>query len=214
MTESVAILAAGQFPRKEYPLYLLRSADHLVCCDGALTQALKHNLKVDAVVGDLDSVSHGALERFTGKRVRVSEQESNDLTKAFRFVLETWPDVSHIVILGATGRDEAHTIGNLSLLMQYEREFGLSARGVKVEMVSDWTTAFAVGDSCSLQVGRGRKVSLFSDDRTLAVRSEGLQYPTDAVVFDSWWKATLNRASEDEISLQLNHPSPLLVILD
>ena len=37
---TVSIVCNGQFPRKEYPLYLLRSADAVVCCDGAL-QALE-----------------------------------------------------------------------------------------------------------------------------------------------------------------------------
>ena len=38
---NIVILAAGDFPRKAYPKYLLESADALVCCDSALESALK-----------------------------------------------------------------------------------------------------------------------------------------------------------------------------
>ena len=38
----IAILCNGAFPRKDYPRYLLRSADRIVCCDGALVSFLRH----------------------------------------------------------------------------------------------------------------------------------------------------------------------------
>ena len=211
---NVVILAAGEFPRKAYPLYLLREADAVVCCDGALASALKHGVQPMAVVGDMDSIAPAVLKKFEGKVVKVAEQDDNDLTKALRYVLEAFPTVSEITILGATGKREAHTIGNLSLLMEYEKSFGLCDRGLNVQIVSDYSTAFVVGDSCSLALGEGRSVSFFTCDPSLNIKSSGLQWPLDSVVFDNWWKATLNRATSDEISLKFNHPTPLLVILD
>ena len=238
---NVVILAAGDFPRKPYPLYLLEQADALVCCDGAVRAALRHGLKVDAVVGDMDSApgafrnpgacspqipgslsqtpgagahSDSRLAGFCGEVVHIAEQDDNDLTKALRYVLERYPSATDITILGATGKREAHTVGNLSLLMEYEKQYGFWARGISVQMVSDWSTAFAVGDTCTLSVGEGRAVSLFTCDPSLQVRSDGLQWPLEGVRFDNWWRATLNRATADEIRLEFSHPAPLLVILD
>ncbi len=211
---NIVILAAGEFPRKAYPIYIIGQADAIVCCDSALAAALKHGVQPVAVVGDMDSVPKAALRQFGGEVVRVAEQDDNDLTKAMKYVLEKYPDVTEITILGATGKREAHTVGNLSLLMEYEKSFALSARGVNVQMVSDYSTAFVVGDSCSLSLGEGRAVSFFTCDPSLRVQSRGLEWPLDDVVFDNWWKATLNRATADEVSLQFNHPAPLLIILD
>jgi thiamine pyrophosphokinase len=146
--------------------------------------------------------------------VRVEEQDYNDLNKAFVWLLDNYPQVSDIQILGATGKSEAHALGNLSYLMFWEREHRLSERGVRVEMVSDYNTAFAVCDSCELHVGEGRKISLFSDDKELRIASTGLQWPTDGVSFDFWFRGTLNRAVSDVVSLRFNHPAPVLVILD
>ena len=211
--KTVAIVCNGSFPRTDYPLYLLRSADFVVCCDGALQALEKRGVVPDVVIGDMDSVCGRALKRFPGQVVRVSDQESNDLTKAFRYVMEQVPEVSEVHILAATGRREDHTLGNLSLLMEFEKAFDLSAKGIAVDLVSDYTTALALGDSATLNVGQGRPVSLFTPDPTLRIHSEGLQWPTDAVVFDNWWKATLNRATADRITLTLSHPAPVLVIL-
>lgn len=211
--KTVAIVCNGQFPRKEYPLYLLRSADFVVCCDGALQALEKRGVVPDVVIGDMDSVCGRALKRFPGRVERVSDQETNDLSKAFAFVMEQVPEVGFIHILAATGYREDHTLGNLSLLMEFERAYGLTARGVSVDLVSDYTTALALGDSASLDVGEGRPVSLFTPDPDLEIHSEGLQWPTDGVRLDNWWKATLNRATADRIILTLSHPAPVLVVL-
>ena len=211
----------GQFPKKEYPLYLLESADYVVCCDGALDTYLRHfsgrNLRrPDAVVGDMDSLSKKTAERFRDIAVKIDEQETNDQSKAFHYILEHFPDVDTIHILGATGKREDHTIGNLSLLMEYAREMRRQdcGRTVSVDIVSDWSTAFAITDTCTLDVGEGRSVSIICPDNSLNIKSEGLVWPTDNVVFDNLWQATLNRASADRISLTFSHPSIALIILN
>ena len=211
----------GQFPKKEYPLYLLESADYVVCCDGALDTYLRHfsgrNLRrPDVVVGDMDSLSKKTAERFRDIAVKIDEQETNDQSKAFHYILEHFPDVDTIHILGATGKREDHTIGNLSLLMEYAREMRRQdcGRTVSVDIVSDWSTAFAITDSRTLDVGEGRSVSIICPDNSLNIKSEGLVWPTDNVVFDNLWQATLNRASADRISLTFSHPSIALIILN
>ncbi len=153
-------------------------------------------------------------ENFPLKVVHVTEQDFNDLSKAMRYTQAFYPEATSITILGATGKREAHTVGNLSSLMEYERRYHFWERGIDVQMVSDWSTAFAIGDSCKLNIGEGRAVSFFTFDQSLQIHSEGLQWPLDAVVFENWWVASLNRATMDEISLKFNHPAPLLVILD
>ncbi|MBR1888257.1 MAG: thiamine diphosphokinase [Bacteroidales bacterium] len=211
---SVVILCDGAFPTEPYPLYLLDSAEGVVCCDGALLKYMEHfpGQAPLAVVGDMDSLPSEVKEQFSGILFPESEQDYNDMTKAMRWVLREHPEVQEIVILGATGLREDHTIGNLGLLMEYTRLFDLGER--KVSMVSDYGTAFAITDSCELHLGEGRRFSFFSADNSLKVQSKGLQWPLDGVVFDAWWKATLNRTTEPIVSLTFNHPSAALVMVD
>lgn len=211
----IVILCNGAFPRKAYPLYLLDSAEAVVCCDGAAVKYVRRygeKRLPEAVIGDMDSLPGRWREKLAPIVVHVEEQDDNDMTKAMRYVLEHHPDVTDIHILGATGLREDHTVGNLGLLMEYTRLFDLS--GIRVEMVSDFSTAFAITDSCELHVGKGRRVSLFSPDNSLTIKSEGLHWATDAVVFDNWWPATLNRADADIVKLTFSHPSRALIILD
>ena len=125
-------------------------------------------------------------------------------------ILDHYPDVDTIHILAATGKREDHTIGNLGLLMEYAREGSLP----QVDMISDYSTAFVVTDSCDLILGRGRKISLFSPDNSLKLKSKGLVWPTDNVIFDNWWPATLNRTDDDTIHLDFSHKSLVLIIVD
>ena len=211
---SIVILGNGAFPTEAYPVYLLDHAEGVVVCDGALVKWLAHDPSARplAVVGDMDSLPADLQERFAPVLVHEAEQDDNDQTKALRWVLTNHPEVSEITFLGATGLREDHTIGNLGLLMDYTRQFELGER--RLSMVSDFGTAFPLTDSCDLHLGEGRRISLFCADNTVRICSEGLEWPTDNVVFDAWWKATLNRTSAPIVSLHFSHPAPALVMVD
>ena len=221
MLKRVVIIGDGCFPRKEYPRYLISTADIIVCCDGAFRKYMRHCKDIfgkerlpDAVIGDMDSLSENMKRKYQDIIIRVDEQEHNDQTKAFTWVLDNVRDISDICILGATGEREDHTIGNISLLMEYARRFDLKARGINVEMVSDFSTIFAITDSVELDCGTGRSISIFSPDNTLTIRSSGLEWPTDGVLFDNWWKATLNKAVSDTVKLVFSHRSIALIIMN
>ena len=219
MEKDIVIICDGTFPKQEYPKYLIRNADFIICCDGALTKFLKNSKKIfgeerlpDLVIGDMDTLSSAMQKKYSGIIVRESEQEHNDQTKAVRWALSNIDNIGTIHILGATGGRADHTIGNLSLLMEYTRMFDLE--GINIEAVSDEGTIFPINDTIEFDCGQGREISIFSPDSTLRIKSEGLMYKTDDVVFDNWWKATLNKASQDNVRLEFSHPSIALIIMN
>ncbi|MBQ7811775.1 MAG: thiamine diphosphokinase [Bacteroidales bacterium] len=221
MRKNVVIICDGAFPKSEFPRYLIRNADFIVCCDGALRKFMRNSKAIfgsdrlpDLVIGDMDSLSGTMKKRYGDIIVQVDEQEHNDQTKAFRWVMENISDIGHIYIIGATGEREDHTIGNISLLMEYARSYDLAGMEIEVEMVTDHATIFAVTDTFGMDCGTGRRVSIFSPDNSLRIHSEGLEWPLDDVVFDNWWKATLNRASADRVRLEFSHSSIALIMLD
>ena len=221
MHKTLVIICDGRFPKSEYPRYLTRSADFIICCDGALQKFLRASTAIfgekrlpDVVIGDMDSLSPALRRKHSEIIVQIDEQEHNDQTKAFRWALENVPGISQIYILGATGEREDHTIGNISLLMEYARTYDLEGMGINVEMISDHATIFAATDTFEMDCGEGRRVSIFSPDNSLRIKSEGLEWPTDDVVFDNWWKATLNRAFQDHLRLEFSHRSIALIMMD
>ncbi|MBR2608934.1 MAG: thiamine diphosphokinase, partial [Bacteroidales bacterium] len=166
----------------------------------------------DLVIGDMDTLPVSWQKKYADIIIRETEQEHNDQTKAVRWVLGNIPDIDYIYILGSTGGRADHTIGNLSLLMEYTRMFDLGE--ITIEAVTDEGTAFAVNDTTEFDCGIGRQVSIFSPDNSLNIRSEGLEYQTEGVIFDNWWKATLNKAVRDNVRLEFSHRSMALIILD
>ena len=221
MGKNVVIICDGKFPKSAYPRYLVMSADFTICCDGALVKYLRQSKSIfgqtrtpDVVIGDMDTLSASMQKKYSDIIIKEDEQEHNDQTKAVRWALSNIDDIGHIYIIGATGGRLDHTIGNASLLMEYTRMFDLDSKDIAIDMVTDEGTAFAVNDTTEFDCGVGRRVSIFSPDNTLQIRSRGLEYPTDEVVFDNWWKATLNKAVDDTVKLEFSHPSMALIILD
>ena len=221
MGGEVVIICDGAFPKTEYPRYLIRTADFVICCDGALRKFIRNSKAIfgedrlpDKVVGDMDSLSANLRKKFADIIIQIDEQEHNDQTKAFRWALENLADISTITIIGATGQREDHTIGNISLLMEYARTYDLEAMGIQLQMITDHGVIFPVTDTTEFDCGIGRQVSIFSPDNSLRIKSSGLAWKTDDVVFDNWWKATLNKATQDRVRLEFSHRSIALVMMN
>lgn len=191
MKKSVVILAAGDFPKKGGTAWrLLEGADVVVCCDGAANTFRRRFARdPEAVVGDCDSVK-GEFSTL----VRVSEQETNDLEKAVRYCRSKgWRNP---VILGATGRREDHTIGNI---------FRAMALGLVV--VSDFGRFVPFCGRKTFAVEKGAAVSVFATDPATKMTSMGLEWPLDGVEFKNLYCATLNRATCGRVVLESDRPA-------
>ena len=206
------ILANGDYPSASLPLQILGEAPFVVCCDGGANEYIAQGHLPSIIIGDGDSLSEENRLKYVSLIHHNPDQETNDQTKAVQYLLSEGK--KRIAIVGATGKREDHTIGNISLLMEYARAYDLEGLGVNVEMISDYGSMFAVTDTFEMDCGTGRQVSILSPDNTLRIKSQGLEWPTDEVVFDNWWKATLNRASQDTVRLEFNHRSIALIIMN
>ncbi|MBR2964606.1 MAG: thiamine diphosphokinase [Lentisphaeria bacterium] len=197
------ILANGSFPRRKCLLETLRAAARIVCCDGAASALLRAGLEPDLVVGDLDSLDPALKKRFGKRLVHKSEQETNDLSKAFwACMARGW---HNIVILGAGGRREDHLLGNASLLPMF------AAAGADVRMETDFGTFLPVLKSASFRRPVGTKVSIFSFHPEMPVTASGLKYPLDKLRLPFWWCGTLNETVAPEFSLVFDGRAPLLL---
>ena len=105
MHKTVVIICDGQFPKSEYPRYLIRTADFIICCDGALRKFLKNSRTIfgeerlpDLVIGDMDTLPQSWQKKYSDIIIKESEQEHNDQTKAVRWAIGNIPDIDHIYI--------------------------------------------------------------------------------------------------------------------
>ncbi len=204
MIDHLVILANGDFPTHNIPLKKLEKADAIICCDGAAEQLVRRGVTPHSIVGDLDSLPNDIKQRFHRITIFDSDQESNDLTKAFKHSLELSPCT--ITILGATGKREDHTLGNISLLAEYA-----SQTKIPVEMITDYGKFNIIFNTTTIGCTPGQHLSFFTFDKTLRIKSTGLKYPLDNVIFDIWWKATLNECTSHIYRLTLSHKTPVVI---
>lgn len=192
MSSQAVILADGFFPVHEIPLGYLANAGRIICCDGSAEALVNAGMEPFAIVGDMDSLSDELTSRFADRIYVDNNQESNDLTKAVLWCHET--GFNDLVIVGATGKREDHTIGNISLLAEYSKY-------VSVKLVTDTGYFLPFNESCRISAYPGQQVSVFSIDPLTAITSEGLKFKLDKMKLTNWWKATLNESTGDSFSL-------------
>jgi thiamine pyrophosphokinase len=190
------IVADGSFPEHHIPLGYLKKANRIVCCDGSAENLLKAGYIPEAIIGDMDSLSKETAARFHDRLFSDSNQDSNDLTKAVCWCSER--GYTEIVIVGATGKREDHSIGNISLLTEY-------VKYVKVIMVTDTGILLPSLKGSEISSFPGQQVSIFSIDPETEITSKGLKYPLENIKLKNWWVATLNESLEDSFSLEFNH---------
>jgi thiamine pyrophosphokinase len=200
--DNIVILANGLFPRAPQGLDALKAADQLICCDGAANKLVSFGMSPHVIIGDLDSVSNEIREQYASLLIHSDDQSSNDLTKAVHYCIEKgYPSLS---ILGATGLREDHTLGNISLMLEYFPR-------IEVRIISDFGIFFLVQSGEEVQSFAGEKISFFSIDNSICVTSKGLKYPLNDLQLSNWYTATLNEASADSFSLHYKSDWPLIV---
>ena len=186
------VLCAGDFPTHDIPLCVLRDAPYLCCCDGAAVQAVSYGLRPDAIVGDGDSLPDDFKRQYSGIIHLVSEQEYNDMTKATRHCIRR--GARRIVYVGATGKREDHTMGNISLLAYY-----LDSLSVQPVMLTDYGFFVPASGSRTFGSFARQQVSIFNVS-SRSIVSEGLRWPSYA--YSALWQGTLNEAEADTFTLR------------
>ena len=196
MENRTVILANGEFPKKGGAAWLLLvGAERIVCCDGA-ADAYRRRFRrwPDVIVGDLDSLSRlPSRVSCLPSLVKVLDQDTNDLEKAMAYCAKQgWRKP---VIVGATGRREDHTIGNVFRALDYG-----------CEIVTDTGRFVPVCGKASFKVAKGAAISIFAPDPKTRMTSKGLEWPLDDVKFKNLYCATLNRTTAARVSLTATHP--------
>lgn len=184
------ILGNGDFPTAPLPLQILKETPYIVCCDGAADEYIRRGYVPNAIVGDGDSLSDNIIKTYNEIIHRNSNQETNDQTKAVEFLLNK--GFNKIAIVGATGKREDHTLGNISLLAEYIK------MGVDITIYTDYGVFIPCRGKKFLPSFCRQQVSIFNINAH-HMKSEGLRYPI--YDFTNWWQGTLNEALSESITI-------------
>ena len=198
----VAIIASGDTPSHAVPRAAFADADLRVACDGALAAARALGHEPNYVVGDGDSLSAADRDALGDRFVRVAEQDTNDLCKAFRFVQSMYciSDKPSVALLGTTGKREDHALANIFHLLDF------TAYIPDTSIITDYGTFVAVRDEQTFPCHPGEAVSVFAPLPGTHVTSRGLVWPLNDVDLTLLWSGSLNRTAGIAFTLNANRP--------
>lgn len=191
MEIEAVVLANGEYPTNPQPLRVLAEAPYVVCCDGGADEYIRRGNVPDVIIGDGDSLSPENRERFASILHYNPDQETNDQTKAINYLLSKGK--RNIAIVGATGKREDHTLGNISLLIDYMHA------GADARIYTDYGILIPCRDTCTFGCHPGQQVSIinFTAHR---LHGTGLVYPLSD--FTNWWQGTLNECTCTEFTIE------------
>ena len=185
------ILANGDYPTAQLPLQILNEAPYVACCDGGANEYITKGHLPNIIIGDGDSLCDEYRQQYASLIHHNPDQETNDQTKAVQFLLSKGK--RKIAIVGATGKREDHTIGNVSLLIEYMR------MGADVRTYTDYGVFIPCKGSSTLECRVGQQISIFNFTAK-GMKSKGLAYPI--YDFTSWWQGTLNRCTDSSFTIE------------
>ena len=198
--KSIVIVANGDFPYHSKPLQLLSNASTILACDGAADTLIGNKYIPDLIIGDLDSISKQTKEELSKIVIKAEDQSENDLRKAIDYSINK--GFNTISIIGATGKREDHTIGNIFSLLSYNK--------LNIKIFTDTGLFRIVESGQEINSFKGQNISVFSTDRTIKLTTNCLKYNFNKSTISTLFKGTLNESIKDKITFNLNHGYILL----
>lgn len=190
------IVANGIFPSTPFLREMLQKASVIIACDGAVEELHQKGFTPQAIIGDFDSIPERFREIYADRIHIDMDQETNDLTKAVHYACRM--GIREVLIVGATGLREDHTLGNISLLIEYGKMLD------KVEMLTDYGWFVPFYNSATFESRPGQQISIFSLSTHVQVTTENLRYPIYKRCLTNWWQGTLNESLGDTFTIHLS----------
>lgn len=194
----VVILAAGDFPHGQVVHALLVGAHEVICCDGAAEEFCATGATPAAVVGDFDSLSEELRTRLADRLYHRPDQDVNDLWKALTLAIER--GARRVTVLGAFGRREDHSIGNLMLCAARMNE-------IDIQMVGDRGAFSFIDSDSTFESFAGQQVSLFTLSPSTEISTVGLRYEPPQNRLTAMWQGVSNESLGAEFSIRTNAPT-------
>ena len=193
------IIANGKSPAKSVVQYFIKKGFHkIICADGGANSAKKLGVIPDFIIGDLDSISSGALKYFKNKSaiIKIKRQNDTDVEKCLKFAIKN--RFNEAVLLGVTGDRLDHTLCNLGIVIKFFDK-------IKIHISAENSFLSAYNKSLKIKSRVGETISLYAFNKKTFISSIGLKYPlkNSNLIFGEK-ESTSNVSLSDSIQLKIN----------
>ena len=190
----IAILANGEKPAHEFPLSILKNAEQVICCDGAVSFLEQQNIIPHIIIGDCDSISSSQKEKYKSIIQKDASVDYNDLQKAIKYCIEK--KYENVVILGASGLRDDHFLANIGILMHYAHQLSLT-------MITNYGIFIPINQTTTFESYAGQQISVFSFSPEAEMSYHGLKYPVKKQKFKELWEGSLNEAIGESFTIEV-----------
>ena len=188
----VLIILGGEAPEHSLAKEGFAWADYVLCTDSGANALTAWELWPDLLVGDMDSIPKSLRVGFAERLVVRPEQDVNDLWKALTYATEL--GFHDITVLGAFGRREDHSIGNIMLLAARLHE-------ARVRVVGERGIFDFIDRPSLFESFPGEQVSLFTLDPSTEISVCGLRYDPPQNRLAAMWQGVSNEAVGEEFEI-------------
>ena len=193
------ILANGKPPKKNIiTFFQWKEYKTLICADGGANSALNMNLTPDFIIGDLDSISSEALNKFKdiSKIIQLKRQNDTDIEKCLKYAIKK--NYTETLLVGITGNRLDHTFCNLGIVLKFFPQINIS-------LIAEDSFLKPYGGSVKLKTFLGETISLYGFDRKTKIISKGLKYPLKNVALPFGEReSTSNIAAGKKVKLNIS----------
>jgi len=199
----ILLLLDGEEPSAAIVEKFAKKATKIIATDGAARYAHRHNIPLDVIIGDMDSISKETRAFYEKKETQIiseGDQQTNDFEKALKYILAE-SLVKEIVVLGIHGKRTDHLLTNFSVMLRYTDDFeSLVAYDAMHE--HQFLTAGKHWHSFNLQIGA--PVTLTPLPQAQGITTSGLYYPlkNETMTFGKR-EGLVNIITEDTASVEI-----------
>ena len=202
-TNSVTIVANGAFPKSGIPKDILDKSQTIIACDGAANTLDENNYRIDAIIGDLDSIRPDIKDKYDDIIYQYPDQSENDLRKAIEFLISN--NAKEASIIGATGKREDHTIGNIFSLSKF-------CSKINLKIFTETGCFICINKDTEFKSFKGQQVSLFTlNDRT-KISTKGLKYNFNINTISTLFYGTLNESNCETFHVKINNGCAIIFL--
>ena len=195
------LLVNGEFPTHPVPLRFLNSAETIICTDGSADKLLAHGRTPDVIIGDMDSTK---LKKDDSKGVWISSlnQNKTDLQKTLDWCIAN--NLNDVIVLGAMGKREDHSLGNLHLLAEFSKK-------LKMKFVTNYAVIHSFKGKRTFSSLIGQQISIVAIENIQSISTVGLKYELKNKSFPPACNGISNEAIGEIFTIKSTEPIWLFI---
>ena len=195
------LLVNGEFPTHPVPLIFLNSAETIICTDGSADKLLAHGRTPDVIIGDMDSTKL-KKDDFKGVWISSLNQNKTDLQKTLDWCIAN--NLNDVIVLGAMGKREDHSLGNLHALAEYSSK-------IDITFVSNFAVIYSFKGKRTFSSLKGQQISIVAIENVKSISTVGLKYELNNEPFPPACNGISNEAESDEFTIETTEPIWLFI---